>query len=88
MAVLEARAQKIAEEEGSGAMKNVIAGANIRFVRGESKTAQVSVTENPDEINIDEDEEDDGEEEQQMEEGKPFIIFSARMDMVRLHNHF
>uniref|UniRef100_A0A0M3IGS3 TPR_REGION domain-containing protein n=1 Tax=Ascaris lumbricoides TaxID=6252 RepID=A0A0M3IGS3_ASCLU len=68
MAVLEARAQKIAEEEGSGAMKNVIAGANIRFVRGESKTAQVSVTENPDEINIDEDEEDDGEEEQQMEE--------------------
>uniref|UniRef100_A0A914ZK27 Pre-mRNA-splicing factor SYF1 n=1 Tax=Parascaris univalens TaxID=6257 RepID=A0A914ZK27_PARUN len=68
MAVLEARAQKIAEEEGSGAMKNVIAGANIRFVRGESKTAQVSVTENPDEINIDEDEDDDGEEEQQIEE--------------------
>ncbi|XGW11905.1 hypothetical protein V3C99_012962 [Haemonchus contortus] len=32
---------------------------NIAFVRGESKTTQMDTTENPDEINIDDDDEDD-----------------------------
>ncbi|VDM38472.1 unnamed protein product [Toxocara canis] len=68
MAVLEARAQKMAEEEGgTGAVKTAVSGANIRFVRGESNTAQMNVTENPDEINIDDNEDD---EDEQMEQGE------------------
>ncbi|KHN80930.1 Pre-mRNA-splicing factor syf-1 [Toxocara canis] len=66
MAVLEARAQKMAEEEGgTGAVKTAVSGANIRFVRGESNTAQMNVTENPDEINIDDNEDDEDEQMEQ-----------------------
>lgn len=60
MALLEARAQKIAEEEVGGA-KAALGGSNIRFVRGESKTAEANVTENPDEIDIGEDNEEEEE---------------------------
>ncbi|VDN59227.1 unnamed protein product [Dracunculus medinensis] len=52
MAKLEAQAQKLAESVGA---KTSISGGNIRFVRGESKTVEENVTENPDEINIDDD---------------------------------
>ncbi|MFH4975442.1 hypothetical protein AB6A40_002151 [Gnathostoma spinigerum] len=51
MAVLEAQAQKIASEEISGTKASTSSGA-IRFVRGESKTNEENVTENPDEIDI------------------------------------
>ncbi|VDD85968.1 unnamed protein product [Enterobius vermicularis] len=59
MVLLEARAQKIAEEEGG--FKPVVGNSQIRFVRGEGQTTKDDTAENPDEINI-EDDEDDGKQ--------------------------
>ncbi|CAD5228216.1 unnamed protein product [Bursaphelenchus okinawaensis] len=56
MAVLEARAQQIAAEEGSKRRPTDV--KPISFVRGESKTVTENVTENPDEINIDMDDDE------------------------------
>uniref|UniRef100_A0A0N5ARS9 Pre-mRNA-splicing factor SYF1 n=1 Tax=Syphacia muris TaxID=451379 RepID=A0A0N5ARS9_9BILA len=61
MVILEAQAQKIAEEVSG--VKAVVPGSNIRFVRGESKVAENNIAENPEEIDIDDDDEREGEEE-------------------------
>src|SRR5262245_22166845 len=55
MAQLEARAHQMAQEEASAAKKLAVpADSRISFVRGESKTVSANVTENPEEIDIDE----------------------------------
>lgn len=65
MAQLEAKAQRIAQEEAMASKKLAVpAGGDgrISFVRGESKTTKESVTENPEEIAVDDDDEDENEE--------------------------
>uniref|UniRef100_A0A914D5Y1 BUB1 N-terminal domain-containing protein n=1 Tax=Acrobeloides nanus TaxID=290746 RepID=A0A914D5Y1_9BILA len=65
MALLEARAQKIAQAEAAAGKPPRLAqteGRAITFVRGESKTTQEAVTENPEEIDIGEDEDEEMEE--------------------------
>ncbi|VDM98898.1 unnamed protein product [Thelazia callipaeda] len=58
MAMLEARAQKIAEEE-TGIAKSVMGGTGIRFVRGAGNVVESNVTENPEEIDIGDDDDDE-----------------------------
>ncbi|OZC08985.1 hypothetical protein X798_03915 [Onchocerca flexuosa] len=58
MAMLEARAQKIAEEETGGA-KLAVGGTGIKFVRGAVNVIESNVTENPEEIDIGDDDGDD-----------------------------
>lgn len=60
MAMLEARAQKIAEEE-TGVTKLAVGGGSIKFVRGAANVIESSVTENPEEIDIEDDDDDDDE---------------------------
>lgn len=65
MALLEARAQQIAQAEAIAGKLPRLAqteGRSITFVRGESKTTQDAVTENPEEIDIGEDEDEEMEE--------------------------
>ncbi|GMT04351.1 hypothetical protein PENTCL1PPCAC_26525, partial [Pristionchus entomophagus] len=57
MALLEARAQAVVEEKKASAT-----GGNISFVRGASKTTKESRTENPDEIDIGDDNEEEGDD--------------------------
>jgi len=70
MALLEARAQRMAAEQELGirtrppAIKLTTGGSNIAFVRGESRQTLKATTENPDEIAL-EDEEDDEEDSDQ-----------------------
>lgn len=54
MAQLEAKAHRIAQEEATASKKlaAVPADGRISFVRGESKTVNANVTENPEEIDI------------------------------------
>lgn len=69
MALLEAKAQRLAAEEeakrqlsaAGGALRLAPKGGNISFVRGESTQNQSSTiqAENPDEIDIDDDEDED-----------------------------
>lgn len=65
MAVLEAKAQLVAEQQKAGS------GGNIAFIRGASKTTQLNTTENPDEIDI------DGEDEEEEEDTTGFGVFLA-----------
>lgn len=66
MAMLEARAQKIAEEE-TGVAKLAVGGTGIKFVRGAVNVVESNVTENPEEIDIGD---DDGDDEQRNLDGK------------------
>lgn len=66
MAQLEAQAQQLMAEENT--QKKLGSGdGRISFVRGESRTSKIAVTDNPDEINIDDigdlDDDDDHESE-------------------------
>lgn len=58
MAMLEARAQKIAEEE-TGVAKLPVGGTSIKFVRGAANVVESNITENPEEIDIGDDYGDD-----------------------------
>ncbi|KAE9548019.1 hypothetical protein FO519_008768 [Halicephalobus sp. NKZ332] len=64
LAQLEAKAQQIAAEEAASKKGFGSSDGQIRFVRGESKTVQHNVAENPDEINIG----DDSDEDEEMED--------------------
>lgn len=74
MALLEAKAQRLAAEEeakkqlmtAGGASRSLAPkGGNISFVRGETTQSQAATiqAENPDEIDIDEEDEEEEEEE-------------------------
>lgn len=88
MAMLEAQAQKIAEEE-TGVAKPAVGGTTIRFVRGASNVVESNVTENPEEIDIGEDE-DNGDDDEGNEDGDFFCVkvfpptfFTERMKQSR-----
>uniref|UniRef100_A0A915EKA3 Pre-mRNA-splicing factor SYF1 n=1 Tax=Ditylenchus dipsaci TaxID=166011 RepID=A0A915EKA3_9BILA len=75
MAQLEARAHQMAQDEAMASKKlslGVGSDSRISFVRGESRTTRKAVTENPEEIDIDDvqaDEEESDEEEEAKQEG-------------------
>lgn len=80
MVLLEARAQKIAEEEGG--FKPVVGNSQIRFVRGEGQTTKDDTAENPDEINIEDDEDDGKQILKQFSSHYPFAYARRRLHVI------
>ena len=71
LAQLEAKAQQMAAEEAASKKGFGSSDGQIRFVRGESKTTQDNVAENPDEISIGDDSDEDEEMEEDDDEALP-----------------